>query len=346
MSFDASTSESDDAARWRELRDILDRLWASARPHAPGLGATVLPLPLPEGPVLAGEDTDGLPHLLLPVAAGHPRGVMLRTQGIGLEVRSLVMSGQPQMFVDLACRRAGLARVFLNLSVDVCMALAADARQPVTVVRRVLEDWKALLGGASESWTRARCGGLFAELTVLTRLLAIRSDAVDLWTGPSGAAQDFRSPGRAIEVKASLGPERRLVTLHGWDQLEEPADGVLHLNWFRLEEHTQGRTVRETLSKVTELSDGDPRLAKIISGLALPEPEDSEVDGRRFGVREELLFIVDGHFPRIVPTEFVGGVVPAGILDLQYTVDLDTVPASNRVSDADPVLAALAGKDG
>ena len=43
---------------------------------------------------------------------------------------------------------------------------------------------------------------------------------------------------------------------------------------------------------------------------------------KKFIIHSMLKYTVDSDFPRITPTSFVGGVMPAGITKITYTVDL------------------------
>lgn len=312
----------------RQLRHVLEQVWAELPPAGTGdLVTGVLALPLPAGPALLGRDGSSLPHLLVPVDA--PPRLDIRLAGVSATVRTLLLDDRPQLFTDIACRRDGLVRVFLSLAVDVCAALAADPTDPGTTTARVVDDWRALFAPGGSKWTRARCAGLFGELTVLLRLLERDPAATTAWSGPTGAAHDFRSGARAIEVKTSSGAEGRLVTIHGWDQLEPPAGGVLHLAWLRVGEATgrTGRTVRDLLLEVRSTATEPSMVDALTVLLDLPAPPDPEVDRRRLSVDEERWYAVGDSFPRITPVSFATGAVPAGVVDLTYRVDLDTVPS-------------------
>jgi hypothetical protein len=328
--------------RRRQLRDVLEHVWADLPQAAPGALVTgALALPLPAGPALLGRDGTSLPHLLLPVAV--PPRLDLRFAGVRVQVRTLTIGNHPQHFVDLACLRDGLARVFLSLAVDVCAGLAADPTDPGTTVGRVVDEWRALLAPGGTNWSRARCAGLFGELMILLRLLDADPGAAAWWTGPAGEAHDFRTGAAAIEVKTTLGAEGRLITVHGWDQLEVPAGGALHLVWLRVREADApaGVSVREMILRARAATAHPSAFDSRVSLLALPAPPDPEIDRRCFVPQEERWYAVNDKFPRIVPSSFVAGAVPGGIADLSYRIDLDTVRATG---DPDAALRAfLAG---
>jgi hypothetical protein len=294
------------------------------------------------GAVRLGRDHEGLPHLLIPLPDARRGEVLKRTGGLTLTVRPLVLDGTPQTFVDLACLRTDLLHVFVSLAVDLRGRLEAG-REPVGTVMESVAQWQSLFALGAMQWTRNKCAGLFAELTVLGRLLAIDPHAIGTWCGPLGAAQDFRGHRHAVEVKSTPGGEGRLIRVHGTDQLEVPARGDLLLAWFRLVEgdRTQGRSVRSTLEGVTRNCSDGRHLATCLAALALPPPPHPFLDDQVFSVAEERWLRVDEDFPRIVPSSFTTGAIPGGIAAVEYLVDLDVVPAAAVVTDPSHILRQM-----
>jgi hypothetical protein len=330
----------------RRLQQVLDDIWSKvAAPGAPvALLTAEVNLVTAGGVLRLGRDQDGLPHVLVPLPGSGSEQDLRGTSGVSVKVRHLLLDDEPTVFLDLACLRADLIHVFASLTVDVCARLAQQPAEPLEAVRAVMDEWRALLERERTAWTRARCAGLFAELVVLRMILASNSHALDAWTGPYGAAHDFRSPGRAIEVKATAGAEGRLVRIHGSDQLEQPSDGELHLAWFRLEDGRAGKgeSVRAVLEAVAGEVGNPRRWVEYLDLLGLPPTEHSEVDRRAFVVVEQRWYGVGPGFPRIVPTSFAAGAVPAGVGAVEYLVDLDAVPLSWAVDDPRGVTDRLA----
>jgi hypothetical protein len=144
-----------------------------------------------------------------------------------------------------------------------------------------------------------------------------------------------------VEVKATAGREGRKVRIHGVDQLEEPPDGPLFLAWIRLvEDPDKGLTMRQMIAAVRDQC-GDPaELDRRLVQLGVPIRGADEFDQRAFIAVEERWHRVEPDFPRIVPGGLVGGAVPGGVLDLEYTVDLDTV-LSSAIVQPDLAIAAV-----
>jgi hypothetical protein len=327
----------DSRDRHRRLRDVLGGVWqelcADAAAPMPLLTAE-LALTTQAGAIRLARDADGLPHLLVPLPGHPPAATVYRSSGLRLTVRPLLVEDRPSMFADLACLRGDVREVFLSMVADACQRVAASPTSPGDALNRSVEEWRALFAGTGGAWTRARLAGLFAELTVLRRLLLRHPHAAGTWTGPNGAAQDFRGATQSLEVKATLGGEGRMIRIHGSDQLDAPAGTHLHLAWFRLTDAPPdgGRTVRQLLEDVLALATDLAVLVDRVERLGFPEPGTSEVDDRRFAVVEERWLRVDAAFPRIVPASFTDGAVPGGVTAVEYLVDLDVVP----VSEVDP----------
>ncbi len=243
------------AERRARLLSLLDDLWSKLdQAPVPGRWSTTdLDLLLgANGPARLAVDADGHRHVLVPRPTFAKEGRLVRTGGVDVTVRHLVGENDaPVVYLDLTCTRPDLQEIFTALAADVCEHLAGATAEPQGVILDVLARWRALLEVGADAWTRARCAGLFAELSVVGRLLELDAGAVDWWSGPLGEAHDVRGPGGAIEVKATAGREGRKVRIHGINQLESPVDGPLFLAWMRLvEDADEGMTMRQRIDQV------------------------------------------------------------------------------------------------
>lgn len=332
----------------RRLQELLSGLWRQvATPdESAQMLTTTLELVTPEGRLRLGRDREGLPHLLVPVGRSDVGEPLRGTEGLSLDVRDLLVEDLPVRFLDLACLRADLSHVFAGLAVDVCLRLLSRPGEPVDSVTTVIDEWRALLERRPSTWTPSRCAGLFAELVVLRRLTAMDAGALTTWAGPFGAAQDFRVPHRAIEVKATVGAEGRIVRVHGSDQLEAPAGGELHLAWFRLGEtpgDNGGATLRTLLDQIGAAVADVKLWAECLSRLGVPAAPQQGFEDRRFSVLEERWYQVGPTFPKVVPAAFADGAVPAGVGGIDYLLDLDVVPVTHQIQDVEGVLAEVVG---
>ncbi|WP_159806419.1 PD-(D/E)XK motif protein [Cellulomonas citrea] len=279
------------------------------------------PLHVSGRPLLAALDSDGRHHLLVPLPT---RAVELedsRSAGVQLTPRTLERAGGLQRYADLVCLRPDLIGVFSGLAADVAAAVIGSP-EPSTVVARKLNAWRELLETPPLTWSSGRVAGLFAELLVLRSLLELDPSATTSWSGPFGEAQDFRLGSEALEIKATLSPETRMISVHGWDQLEPPSGGHLTLGWFRLRAHPDGDTVSELVGDCLQRANAAGDVRTRLDRLAIPDL-DAEPLAVRIKVVEERWYTVGPDFPTVVPARFANGHVPTGVVSLDYRVDLD-----------------------
>ncbi|GAA3745500.1 PD-(D/E)XK motif protein [Micromonospora maritima] len=312
------------------LRRTLEGLWRELAENQSAsddrtLQSIELALPTPAGPLRLASDSYGLPHLLVPVAKDTKDVEDRRSSGVHLTTRTLLADDEMVRFLDLECRRTALTGVFTGLVADICTVLAGTEFAPEQAVPEALEAWRELLGGRPQ-WTPQRLAGLYGELLVLEHLLAVDPGAADTWTGPTGAAQDFRTHPNAIEVKTTTSVQGRLIHVHGLEQLVRPPAGSLRIAWFRLKASAPG--VSDDVPSIVErcLAAGEPHtILSRLDRLGLPALSSSEIRAASFSLIDQRLFEVDEAFPSITPASFSSGVVPAGVSGVEYYIDLDTV---------------------
>jgi len=282
---------------------------------------------LPQGAegVYLALDADGRSHLLVETEDELAGSTGLTTVTIGH--KDLVVEGRKRGFVDVICEAAGLAEVFDHFVGAVTQKLPLSEQPPAAVVLEVIEHWRQFLISESAPVGRDRLAAVFGELLVV--LDVVQADPrgrVDVWVGPFGGRHDLRRGTQAIEVKTTRAHTARVVTVHGEDQLLAPESGTLHLHLVRLEEAPEGGA--SVASLVDDLlAAGIParELFDALSAAGVAPAELPAVSAVRFDIRERMTVRVDERTPRLVPSTFVSGARPVGIVDIVYRVDLDHV---------------------
>jgi hypothetical protein len=279
----------------------------------------------PAGRVFHALDTEGRPHLLIPLDPGREEREDRRSGGVWLVQRTLIDDGRDLTFLDVECRYPHLRELFSILADEMLDAVKLEPAWAPDACRKVLERWRELLERSRPVVLGPeRLAGLMGELMVLKQLAAIRPGGVlDAWAGPDGARFDFMAGTDAIEVKTTLGREGRSVEIHGHLQLEEPAGGSLLLAFLRMEEvPTPGIRVSSIIDELVGL--GLPRLDLLekLARAGYSVSESAIYDRMAYGLLDEAWYGVDDGFPRIIPRSFIGGVLPAGISALRYRVEL------------------------
>lgn len=189
------------------------------------------------------------------------------------------------------------------------------------------KDWKELLGNKNID---SRVYDTLGELCVLK--YAVQNNEEPHWNGPDRASYDIETAERFLEVKSSVVRGKRQITISSQFQLypHKPLYIV-----FCLFESTilSGISIDSILSDFdqmgynTELLNSKLELNGFEKGMSSRK--------KTFILHEMLLYKVDSSFPKITPSSFVNGVLPEGIADVSYTVDLLGLPCEviYRVSE-------------
>lgn len=296
------------------------------RPAAPdAIAANDSGVSVPAGKVLYGLDAAANRHLLVPVLGGEVQEDH-ESQGVQVGVRTLQYEGRSLVYADLVCLRPRLNPEFAHVVDEVMAALAAGAA-PAGICRDSLEKWRDLLRpGRAGGLDERTAIGLFGELVLLRTLAKLSPGAVGSWTGPEGARFDFTGTNVAVEVKTTTRRYGRLIEIGGETQLDAPRGLALYLNFIRLESvPAGGERLWDLHAAILATGASASAMEKKIDGLDLDEAA-LKNDSRRYRILETRLYSVDESFPKIVPSSFIDGQLPAGTLRLRYMIDLSGEP--------------------
>jgi len=185
----------------------------------------------------------------------------------------------------------------------------------VTDPRSWWQNWRQLLGNAV---VNATAYSVLGEMLALEHLLGKELQAD--WQGPATGSIDIETPGAWYEVKSTLTRYDMRVHIAGQFQLAAPADTKLFLVHQRFEPSGEGDSVESVASRLVTLGADRNRLEELLEMCAL-EPGSSARD-QTYKLLDSRCFAVDAAFPRITPDSFTGRALPAGIVKVEYTVDL------------------------
>jgi hypothetical protein len=177
------------------------------------------------------------------------------------------------------------------------------------------ERWRHLLGNAMVSQTSY---GTLAELLALERLHA-RGEEVE-WRGPLGGSIDIVTPSAGYEVKSTVSRYDSRIHVSGQFQLALSDARPLSLLHFRFEPTVSGESINSVCRRL--VAAGFP--AATLEGLLARCGLEAGCSARNetFTLLESRLFQVDAAFPVITPASFAGGTLPAGVVHIEYQVDL------------------------
>lgn len=290
-------------------------------------------LQTPHGSVLLSQDSEGTRHVLVPIAAAEPVTSDTDSQGVQLVKTSFSDAGKRRHFVDIRCPDPRLYRVFNQIATSMLDALAADEAPVAATCTRVLASWRALLRRASQPLSHTALRGVFGELWFLAQLAEHSASAVDYWTGPDGAPQDFISAHGAFEIKTTTRTPARRVSISGVDQLDGSLHPFLILVVISLLEDPKSSSLEELIEALVD--GGTPR-ERVLDQLAKTGVQEADLPGvadLRWRVASCEAYRVDGDFPCLTPISF-SPAIPSGVHNLRYEVEL-TAAAPWVLSEAE-----------
>lgn len=277
------------------------------------------------------------------------RSVGRLPRAAGLEM-SLSAVSRLEYELQVILTAADLREVFNPLVTDVAdtASAAPNAAAALSAAVNRFERWQDLLHAVSRNGlgSEARLG-LYGELLlfrdhVLPAL--VQAEAVETWTGPTGANQDFQLPEAAIEVKASTAKRPQSIHIASERQLDGTGTPALLLALALLDERRGGTgeslngmvdQIREQLTGPAERTRFDGRL---IQAGYLPGQRDLYYEPR-YTLRDLRFWRVRGGFPRLVEST-----LPEGVGNCTYHVSTSGLEPYRAT--ADEVVELIGGAHG
>lgn len=175
-----------------------------------------------------------------------------------------------------------------------------------------------LLGNAVRNKTPLNVLG---ELVVYLRLLNSNAVGVSWQGGPANQSHDLETSSVDYEVKSSSS-RKTAITVTGQHQLEVQGNKVLKLLFCRFEKvDGGGYSINSVVAGLKQHPVDQHELEQKLAKLGLEEGCTArEVEYRMDDVI--LSYTVDGNFPKITATSFVGGKFPDQVMQLSYKLDL------------------------
>ena len=231
----------------------------------------------------------------------------------------------------LALDERSLLRPFMGFCMEVIRESSGELteQRALASVYRTIAQWRSLLRlQAGRSATKEQLRGLFAELWLALHGIGVPvREAVDAWTGPYGAAQDFRmKDGRAYEVKAVF-PEARSVEIASVEQLDPAHNNeivlcvvVLEESETPIDEFINVPTIIRLLHDALAAESGNSDSLEHRLGALSFDPRDPQSEDIAFKVLGIRRFHVKDAFPRINRAD-----VPDGVDDVRYRIRLSSI---------------------
>ena len=280
------------------------------------------------GHILFGTDIHRHRHLLIPIIPDSKITEDRHSSGVQMVAHTLDDNGANKRFVDLVCLKPHLNELFSIITDEVLSQIKENPTRPDYVCHQVLERWRELLEREATSLPGLeKLIGLFGELWFLRELVKHDFSAIRYWTGPKGHQHDFSLSKFAIEVKTTQSRYGLFIEIHGHKQLEPPENGQLYLVVVRVEQVvSSGESIPELIDSIVSLGGDRQMLLSLLAQIDLSLLAFDSYKDTHFSMLERRIYEVNEDFPCITTKSFVGDTLPAGVIKLNYQIDLSTEP--------------------
>lgn len=323
------------AAVWTVLESDLP----NAGIVAVGIGYSVA-----AGEIMAGVDGEGHRFILIPLMPGEAAKVDTK----GRAVHLLRLKHAETQFLAVMCLSRDLYSVFTQFSREL-LGSVESVDSPAKAAADAFDRWKALFSDAIQRGLlpESQLVGLIGELLTVQALLKISAPADLLyWRGPFGDAQDVRTQSHALEVKATLAREGRIVGISSIDQLQPRPHTSLFLVHHQLETDPGGFNVMEVTQRLLSLGASPLALAAGLAEHRINLDDLGPYEGRRYRlVKTRMYDVAEAAFPRITRASFSEGDIPAGTLRVSYSIDLTNEPPVPLSTDSMNLVLHAIAKD-
>ncbi|HCD1615726.1 PD-(D/E)XK motif protein [Serratia marcescens] len=177
------------------------------------------------------------------------------------------------------------------------------------------ERWRHLLGNALID---KHGYDVLAELLALEALV-IKGNSFE-WSGPFGGVVDIKTPATDYEVKSTISRYGAIINISGQFQLAASSGKPLELVHYRFEPVDDGLSIDLVCDRLVALGVDAVMLEVALQRLGMEAG--CSVRKEEYNLLEARSYRVDDSFPRITPESFKGGVMPTGVVQLEYGIDL------------------------
>lgn len=319
----------------------------SPHPGSDSLSARVLDATSPGG-MLAAIDSSGVRHYLVPLNTQDTTLSSPVPRGLEVSVRDFRRAdSHPLRYFDIACADPGGSAAFDLVGADLLATLRDSGDAAPKVVSDVLARWRRFWTPASsELLTAEEQRGLFLEILFMVDWLIPAmgvAEAVASWRGPYGSPHDFVLPDASVEVKSTISSSRK-HKISGFAQLEPLPLSKLFLFSSRLAEIPTGDS---SLSRMVEqaqtLLSSHPSSLELFESALLAAGYDhrqSHEYSTPIATIAPVLYEVAEDFPRLSTSLLPRG-IPAGVVEIGYTVDLEAFDHLVRARAPEEMESAL-----
>jgi|LWDU01.1.fsa_nt_gi hypothetical protein len=279
------------------------------------------------------RDDDGTCAVLIPV--DHSPGWFPEAgDSVSLSCKEWTFPEETGHFVEISCSDPTLHETFDRVASLVVERFSVTG-DLATTLRDVFHEYRHLLMKMSgRSNSRATVVGLAGELLFLEKLIPHLSDPLGVREAGT-EDQDFHLPGSDIEVKTTSIRGKKMVNINDAQQLFPREHKPLHLCHVKLLEDPGGKSVSDFIEVLVTKGIDRSALMDFCDRAGWNGEDENPIRFLDLGL--DFYEVRDG-FPRIVPTNFEGGEVPAGVDGIRYQVNLDVAREFRVDGESDEIL--------
>lgn len=176
-------------------------------------------------------------------------------------------------------------------------------------------EWSELMGNANQDHSpHSILAELFVWQYMLNSYLEIE------WSGPNGSSHDLVGTKFDVEVKATTRHHGKQVTISSANQLGIAQGKRLFLAFIRMEPNIGSHSIETVKRNLTAKGVNEAKLEAQLRSMGSKQGMGNR--SRTYMVHEAEIYEVGDNFPRIAPCSFVDGVLPSGIGNIKYDIDL------------------------
>lgn len=173
------------------------------------------------------------------------------------------------------------------------------------------EEWKLLLGNVMQN---EKDYDFLAELMVLNYIIDRNPDA----KYSNFATHDIETKEFCVEVKSTIERYNSQIHINSQYQLENNGEKPLKLIFVRLEESLEGYSIKDLIDILSDKKYN-------VKGIKKLENIAFSSLNKKYKILEARLYNIDSKFPKITLEALKDEKMPAGIVKIEYIVDLNDI---------------------
>ena len=178
------------------------------------------------------------------------------------------------------------------------------------------DNWRDLLGNAINEKS---VYSVVAELLTLNHI--IDTDPSAEWSINGAGTHDIECDKMSIEVKSTINKYSSKMVASGQFQLKSDKD--LYIYFVRMEPSLTGSSINSLVDILKSKGYNIDKLEQMLLNRGYERGASSRE--LCFDILEKRKYFVDDDFPKIVDSSFKDDMLPHGITQIQYTIDLDSI---------------------